>query len=90
VGGFPHRVKKSMSVSGLSCKRPRLALDRHYFSPPLHKQQSSDLIVPPFLTIKFFSSVCMDVYWLRAVTVESSLMSWCCLSHKSVQDGFKG
>ena len=65
-GGWvpPPQDEKSMSVSGLSCKRPWLALDGHYFSPPLHKQQFSDLIVPPFLIIKLFS---LRLYgWLLA------------------------
>jgi len=54
------------------------------------RKQSSGLVWPSFLTAQNFFLVCMGDHWPRAVTIENSLMSGCCLSHESAKNGCKG
>ena len=53
------------------------------------RKQSSGLVWPSFLTAQNFFLVCMGDHWPRAGTIENSLMSGCCLSHESAENGYK-
>ena len=53
------------------------------------RKQISGLLGPPFPTLSLFFSVYTGSDWLRAMTIENSLISGCGLSHESAEDGYK-
>jgi len=85
VGGCTRRVQTSWPCLGLSVEMPWLALVGPYLSSFawLALEKSSGLVAPPFLRMKLLFLVCMGSHWLRAMTIENSLMNGCGLNHES-------
>ena len=82
--GAPKGCKQHGSVCG---RRPWLALDS-LFRSPLHKQAEKTVLSPVFAPISDSEGifpVWMSGHQLRAVTIGSSLMGGCGLSHGCVE-----
>ena len=79
----------NMAVSGLSLRKTLIGSGWVTSVLLCTNRQSSHLARHQFLTGRLFSTVWTSSCWLRAVTIASSLMGGCGLSHKHVEDGYK-
>ena len=73
------KVANSMAVSGLS-----------HFCPPMHKRDEETVLSPCWAPIpgsEAFFPVWNSGCWPGAVTISSSLMGGCGLSHECAEDG---
>ena len=77
---------------GLAVESPWSVLGGH-FSPPVHEWTYKTVFWPCRASIsgsEAIFSLCRGDHWPRAVTIASSLDSWCGLSLECVQNGCNG
>jgi len=90
-GGCTRRVQTAWPSLGSTLKTPWLARVGHC-CPPMHKRVEKTILLPCTALIsdgEAFIPVWASSCWLSAVTIASSLMGGCGLSHKRVEDGCK-
>ena len=92
VGGCTQRVQKARLIFGLGYRKALMgtgwAISLLLCMNQLRKQPSG-LVGPPFLTMMLFAWSAWAIHWPKVMTIESSLMSGCGLSHKSAENGCK-
>jgi len=90
VGGCTRRVQTAWLSLGFALETPWLWVD--HCCPPMHKRVEKTVLLlcmAPISSGEAFFPVWVSSCWLSAMTIASSLIGGCGLSHERVQDGCK-